>query len=420
MDRKLLNRFAVAVSTIALVSCGQDKIAWKPTFAVPLGSGSLTVVDLLGAQPSEIEGDTFTQGGSEIYSFKLVYIDTLDPVGIREFDSTAQIGGSIPSRPITDPNSPDDGFPLPENNNLLRITGLASGGSFRFTRPSVTFDFKNELNMDVQLALTNTFTRNVKTKVESPFTMSDITEIPAGSIGNPSIAQLVIDNSNTGGALSDVFTPTPKFLFYTPVLGTRNGTPSANNGELTIVSTVNLPFKGYGKVFYLDTILLESVNRDNLTENIAALSEEDPIQFAFLRFNFENEMPLNINITGTLVDLNADTLIDQVRFYDVENEEGDYPYNIIAAGTSGTATQVITEMRLYSEHPVTKKNEIEAVLNGGAIILELELESNNFSNEEPVTVEADQRLNVDIGFRTKTSAEIEIESSTQDILDVIQ
>ena len=414
MNRKLLNRFAVALSAIALVSCGQDKIAWKPTFAVPLGSGSLTVADLVGAQPSEVEGDTITRGGSEIYSFKLVYIDTLDPVRIGQFGATP--GSSVDSIPIS------PGFPLPESNNLLRITGLASGGSFLFTRPSVTFDFINELNMDVVLQLNNTYTRNVKTNVESPFTITgQPTNIPAGSIGNPGIATLTINNSNTGGALSDVFTPTPKFLFYTPVLGTNKGTPSANNGELTVVSKVNLPFTGYGKVFYRDTILLESVNGDSLTEDISALSEEDPIQFAFLRFNFVNEMPLNINITGTLVDLdNNYSLIDQVRFYDVEkNEEGDYPYTIIAAGTSGGATQVMTEMRLYSENPTTRDNEIEAILDGGAVIIELELESNNFDSNQPVTIEADQRLSVDIGFRTKTSAEFDV-PSPQDILDSIQ
>jgi hypothetical protein len=122
-----------------------------------------------------------------------------------------------------------------------------------------------------------------------------------------------------------------------------------------------------------------------------------------------------------LVDLdNNYSLIDQVRFYDVEkNKEGDYPYTIIAAGTSGGATQVMTEMRLYSENPTTGNNEIEAILDGGAIIIELELESNNFDSNQPVTIEADQRLSVDIGFRTKTSAEFDVPSA-QDILDSIQ
>ncbi|MEX2596627.1 MAG: hypothetical protein WEC59_06825 [Salibacteraceae bacterium] len=402
-----------ALGLLAAFGCAK-KYEWSPTFAIPLANGELTVAEVIGARPSEVQSDT---NANDLVFYKLVYRDTLEPVPFSSFGT-----GTVPAGAK---------YTMDEQNAFLRMFGNADNGDFQFTNPEVEFTFVNSVNMDFEIDFKNTYTKNVNTNTEFPFSI-DASDVPvavsaADSNGNGS-GSLLITNDNTNDALTDVFSPTPKFLYYTPEITAPNGGSNVDNGEIQIYSKVILPFEGYGRVVRFDTVFY------NYKDSLFKFGGDDwggsagTGDFALLRMNFENGLPLEVSVTADLYktqDSLIGSRIGSIPFFD-ENDDPNADHLVLAGATqasinpSGTPTSTpvssTTEIKIERTPPSSKfigLDDLEGDQTSNnpkgvqAIILRLEFNTTGYSNDKPIKIYGDQTLKFNMGVRFNGEAQFE-------------
>jgi hypothetical protein len=394
MKRFLLPLGVIAALGLAMFSC-VDKLAYEPTYAIPLVDGSLTIGDVVGARPSEIDS---LSDGNRTY-FQLVYPDTLEPIPFSDFGQ-----GNVPS---------GVSVTLDEQDVFLRMTGKAGNGTFQFTNPTVEFRFTNTVGLDFDLFLDNTFTRNVATQLDSAFTITDLAWlIPRGSESAPGDTLHTVNNANTDGALSNVFSPSPKFLYYTPRIVTASSGSNIGSGEVGVVATVKLPFEGFATASRQDTLpyaIEDQAVRDAFQENL---------EFALVRLSFLNELPIQVQLTGYIVDTNRvdPDLGGPLRLADLplSGQDGASLTNdIVIVGASldangqSTATESVLDVNVNND-PIKA-----AILEGNAILLDYILTTTDYSTNNEVIFYSDQQLDINMGLKFKVS----VEQDRQALLD---
>ncbi len=240
----------------------------------------------------------------------------------------------------------------------------------------------------------------------------------AGDITAGGTTEYVITNENTNptGALTVVFEPTPKYLYYQPILTSKGGT-GITGDRVDIFAKVVLPFEGKGKVGYRDTIAY-GFEQDLLTE---------VIDFAFLRLNFENGIPLQASMKGYIVDTTTFDTIGPLPLY--EATTGDFRDNdVLIPGaiqnnlnpTSNPTTesaQLTTDVRIYKENPITRDDDIEMFAKGNAVVIELEFNTSGFDDDEFVKIFSSQYMKLNLGIKTRIGGEINLDSLNEAVRD---
>lgn len=389
---------AGGVLAFGLTACTLDELSFKPTYAIPVVEAKMTIGEILNSRPSEVETTFETAFGTDsLFRFQLVYTDTLDPLTFESF------GGSGNTVPAGDYSSLFE-----ERNVFLRMTGNTESGDFRFTNPSVDFVFNNEMNTAFEMQLTNTYTRNVKTNIDSSFTINDTAFIQPGSPASPGVGTLNVTNSNTNNALTNVFSPTPKFLYYTPTLRVPQSGTAESGEKLNIYAKVTLPFTGFGRAVRNDTVPYSFGDGD--TAGIGA------IDFIYLRMAFENELPLEVIVNAYIMDtLTWDTLA-QVRLYNSQTGAAlsgtaavvpaATPLATITSTTTTTPAFNSSDMRLFKKNPTTNVNDIETLFEGNAILLNMNFKTAGYDTDKEVTIYSSQALKFNMGIKTRLDATI--------------
>lgn len=403
----ILVGFALAVT---MVECKKEPniVGISPTYAFPLLDARLSIGDVIGARPNEVLSEyEFGSGSDSTYFFKLVYTDTLEPLTLLQFQDSL---GSF-DFPVT--------IELPERNMYLRMLGKSKDGSFQFLNPEVEFVFDNYTNMEYELAFDTIYTLNVQNQNKYYFNLQDgFIPVAAGDITAGGTTEYVITNENTNptGALTVVFEPTPKYLYYQPILTSKGGT-GITGDRVDIFAKVVLPFEGKGKVGYRDTIAY-GFEQDLLTE---------VIDFAFLRLNFENGIPLQASMKGYIVDTTTFDTIGPLPLY--EATTGDFRDNdVLIPGaiqnnlnpTSNPTTesaQLTTDVRIYKENPITRDDDIEMFAKGNAVVIELEFNTSGFDDDEFVKIFSSQYMKLNLGIKTRIGGEINLDSLNEAVRD---
>ena len=409
MKKTLLYLLVGELFVFCITACNIDELAFRPTYAIPVVEARMTIGEILNSRPSEVES-TFDKafGTDSLFNFQLVYTDTLEPL---TFESFAGTGNTVPAGSY--PNL----FKM--RSVFLRMTGNTQSGDFRFTNPSVDFVFNNEMNTAFHLRLDSTYTKNVKTGVEFPFDINDTAIIQPGSSASPGLGTLSVTNENTNGALTGVFSPTPKFMFYKPLLSVpAQGTAESGEG-LNIYAKVTLPFTGYGQAVRNDTIPY-SIGEDDV-------DEIDAIDFIYLRMAFENELPLEVTVNAFIVDTISWDTLAQVRLYNSQTGialngtaavvPAATPIQTITSTTTTTPAFNSSDMRLYKENHTSGPSDIETLFNGNAILLNMSFKTTGYDNSETVSIYSTQALKFNMGIKTRIDASI-TRDSIMNLLDL--
>ncbi len=396
MKRFLLPVGIIAGLSLAMWSCA-DKFAYEPTYAIPLVDGSLTVGEVVGALPSEIGS---INDGNRTY-FQLLYPDTLEPIPFSDFGQ-----GNVPS---------GVSVTLDQQDVFLRMTGKAGNGTFQFTNPTVEFRFTNTVGLDFNLFLDNTFTRNVATQVDSFFTINNLPWfIPRGTESTPGNTMHTVDNENTDGALSNVFSPSPKFLYYTPRIVTASSGTGIGEGEVGVIATVKLPLEGYATATRQDTLpyaIEDQAARDAFQENL---------EFALVRLSFLNGLPVEVELTGYIVDtLRVDPNFGgPLRLADLplSGQDGAVLANdVIIEGAPIDANGITTPTQTVRDINININNDTikAAILEGNAILLDYVISTTDYTNSNEVIFYSDQQLDINMGLKFKVA----VEQDRQELLD---
>ena len=406
MKKTLLYLLAVELLMNGITACSIDEFAFRPTYAIPVVEAKMTIGEILNSRPSEVE-TTFNQsfGDDSLFNFQLVYTDTLEAL---TFESFAGAGNTVPAG-----NYPDL-YDL--RNVFLRMTGNTENGDFRFTDPRVDFVFANEMNTEFHLRLDSTYTKNVRSGDEFPFTVEDTAIIQAGSIASPGFGSLSVTNSNTGGALTDVFSPTPKFMYYKPLVKVPQAGTAESGEKLNMYAKVTLPFTGWGQAVRNDTVPYNFGDGDTAGLGI--------IDFIYLRMAFENELPLEVTVNAFIVDTATWQTLAQIRLYNSETGVAlngtaaiipaaePLPESSINSTTTTTPSFNSSDMRVYKKNPTTGENEIETLFDGNAIILNMSFKTNGYDNDETVSIYSSQGIKFNMGIKTRIDASITRDSLT--------
>lgn len=410
MKRPILLLLSALLLTVTLAECKKKKniVGFRPTYAFPILDARLSIGDVVGARPNEVLQEyEFGSGDDSTFFLKLVYTDTLEPIQLLQFQNT---NGTY-DQPIS--------IELPERNMFLRMLGATDNGSFQFSNPEVEFEFDNYTNMDYELAFDTIYTLNVNTNQRYYFNLQDgVIPVAAGDPTTGGITQYRITNDNTDptGALTVVFEPTPKYLYYQPVLTSLGGT-GISGDRVDIYAKVVLPFEGKGNVTYTDTVPY-SFEEDLLTAIL---------DFAFLRLSFTNGIPMEVKLSGQIVDTTDFSVVADLPLY--EATTGDFRDNdvIIPAAvqddlspTSNPTTEAqsqTTDIRIYRDNPITGEDDIANFAEGNAFILNLEFNTAGFEDGDFVKIYSTQYLKLNMGVKTRINAEVDVDSLNQAVRD---
>ena len=399
--KQILITMGVSVAlSMALNSCA-ERLAYEPTYAIPLVDGSLTITDVVGARPSEI--DTVPEG--DRVTFQLIYTDILEPIPYVAIDG-----------------APASGYVLPERNIFLRMTGQTETGVFQFTNPTVEFQFNNTGSATFDLFIENTYTKNVGFNEAGPSFEFDITEMLIGT-GWPIPASETITHEvnnqnavekNTGapGALTEVFTPAPKNLYYTPRVRKVSG---SGEGNIEVITKVILPMEGFATGTRIQTLPYEITDQD------ARDAFQDNLEFAIIRLSFNNALPVEAQLTGQIVDT---TVVDPITGAPLKL--ADLPLtgqngtpltgNIIIEGAPYTAaTGTTTPTSSIVDININDEAIKSAILSGNGILLNYVISTTDYTNSNTVKFYGDQTLDINMGIRFKVA----VEQDRQELLDTL-
>lgn len=400
MKRLILFALPLCAVLLFAVSCSKEdfnfeKYGAKPTWAIPLASGHMTMADILKVKPQNIDE---IDNGSESFTYEIIYSDTLDPITLSTFGGL----GFIP---------PFSGLSLGERSILLEMFGNIDNGSFYLTDPTIEFIFLNEFEADFNLNLDATNTKKKDGSGVFDFhILNQPIPIAAGSKASPKRSTFIVNNSTSlslpdslPNALSYVFEPTPKFLYFTPVLSSDSGAASVTGDQLEVITRVHLPLTGRGFFQYKDTLPYDFSGTDSIVDLTTS------IDFAAIRIGLKNTLPLSAQVLeATIVDTITNKIIGTIAFFDSTGKSQDAPFLVASGpGTVNTATSEwnassnYTDVAVYRDNPATKKNDFETLQNGNAIILNVRLESDAYSTNRNVSIFSDMGLNVNIGLRTR-------------------
>ena len=403
MKKHILPGIAAGLLALSLTSC-QESFEWSPTYAVPLANGELSVGEIIGARPSDLLSDSLSNG---LVTYELNYIDTLETILAASFGLNQKYYLSPPEQRV-----------------FLRMFGNVDNGYFYFTNPSVEFTFLNTVNATFDVDLENTYTENANTGTIFPFTIDPSVlpvQISAGEINNPGIGTLPLSNANTfdsqgnPGALTAVFSPTPKYLYYTPAITPTSG--GLNIGTFTPIANVRLPMEGYGRIERYDTIpynFKDSLFKFGGDEDIYS-AEAGLGDFALLKMTFENGLPLQVEISGDIYnDSNATSKIASLPFYDENGDPlstsivvGGATQNSISPSGSPTTIPTIqtTEVRIERESSASGFADLTDISAGQAIVLKLVFYTTDEQNNSTIKIFDDQSLKFNLGIRVNGQAE---------------
>lgn len=193
---------------------------------------------------------------------------------------------------------------------LIKIFQNATEGTFELANATVNFKIDNSFGVPIRLDLSNLKTINVGTGVETNllnFPTSINVSAPS-VIGQNSITNLPLDNTNTSN-LSSLISPTPKYFLY-EIDGTTNpngqtGTDNFvdENSRCVITTEVSMPLDGLVYGFNIaDTVDYDFKN------------QAEEIQTVMFRLITENGFPVKLGTQIRALDENnivLFTLFDQ-------------------------------------------------------------------------------------------------------------
>lgn len=375
--------------------------SYGPTVAVPIAELEMQLSDLLKKYDNEInlvyDPNVDLSNGDSAFYLELIFTDTLEPLSLDNFDTLNIIA------PIT--------ISLPKEKVDLRVFGSLDGDPsnfFRLTNPSVRFNFENTTDYPFEIEFrdgtdTNLYTENTETGEKrfleivggnNPYT------VPA----NSGSSSLVLTNDNVqnissgSGALTEVFEPTPKFLYYgidiTPL-----GSGTNTGGHVQVYADVVLPLEGYGNIVYNDTSTYE----------VEDFEEEgtDNIDFVELRLIVENGLPMEAKISATVYDTTSgpwEPVLDLPLF---ENGQKDVE-GIVVRGAKPSSSPPFRPVGSVTETTDVRIEgaDLDAFLSGQKVVITANFYTSGYDDEDVVKLYDDYSLKVQLGARAKAAANI--------------
>ncbi|GAB4378210.1 MAG: hypothetical protein Kow0075_07830 [Salibacteraceae bacterium] len=406
-------------------------------YAVPLADLKISVADILNVRDDGVvriyDPNVALPHGDSAFFLQIEFSDTITPVRMSDFPSA---GGVVPA---------GANYSVPKDRVDLKLFGNFENGYFRLTDPSVEFVVLN--NTDFGFTLTfrdgtnndlyterkdNTNTRYLRiTDPDHPYS------IPAKEANGPSTYSFNLNNSNveytaqpgSGDAMSQIMEPTPKYLYYGVNLRTTNfGTFTGSNDEkIDVVATVKLPLEGYGRVamnrhvpFSLTSLVAGDTNATQTEQDSIIDMVLETVKAVELRFNIENEIPLEAFIEAYAIDSNTQEYYLRLPLY---NDDRTTPSNgiVIPAAESGNSstnyrplasTQKTTDAIIVNDksnnvlYPDPNMTEMEALARANQILIQVALysaEENGLGNSKPVRIYDDYKLHLKLGARLETA-----------------
>jgi len=394
--------------------------SYKPTVAVPLANLNLTVEDLLKSYENNVILEPEGDGRSRL---NLIFSDTMAPVKLESF-ATA---GVVP---------PGQSLDLPTEKVDLRLFGAFQDGFFRFTNPSVIFTLHNTskvpLSVEFRDGANSDFYTVRKDGSNQRYILIDDAAanhpfpLPADAgFYNYSLNDNNIDYTDdigAGDAMTQILEPTPKFLHYGTRLHTNNVAPETDlNGEISVITSVHLPLRGYGNVSRWDTLKYEFIDTGQV----------DELNFVEIRFNITNGLPLEAEIKSAIIVDTTTTPWTKVMDIPLTNEDGSISDGIFIPGATGvgessgwkyTKAEKLSEIILTRAEKVQPVNfnsgvavgpeitQIEAIAQGNKILMNVQVYTagiNQTTNQgDEIKMYSNQSMNIKIGVRAQASLEI--------------
>lgn len=282
----------------------------------------------------------------------------------------------------------------------IKLFNNALTGQFLFTQPSFTLNVHNTLGFPAQITInslqsytiaTGALTNILYTTFKNPFNINYPT-IP----GNSASTTMVIDNSNS--YISELVTPTPKFLIYDiSAKSNPSGTPPNRNfltdsSRFSIDTELLLPLEGYAGGF-----VLQDTFNFKLTDNV------DAIKDLVLVADFKNRFPIDAFLQVFFTDSNyviLDSLITN------PDEEFIKSAALDVNGRVSQVTQKRTEVPYSSDRVPNLKNSKYIIVRGRANTTGYNAQNN--SQSTVIKVYSDYDMEIRIGL--KVNADIDLNS----------
>lgn len=282
----------------------------------------------------------------------------------------------------------------------IKLFNNALTGQFLFTQPSFTLNVHNTLGFPAQITINNLQSYTIATGVltnilyttfKNPFNIGYPT-VP----GNSATTTVVIDNSNS--FISELVTPTPKFLIYDiSAKSNPSGTPPGRNfmtdsSRFTIDTELLLPLEGYAGGF-----VLQDTFNFKLADNV------DEIKDLVLVADFKNRFPIDAFLQVFFTDSNY-TILDSL----ITNPDEEFIKSaaLDANGRVSQVTQKRTEVAYSSDRVPNLKNSKYIIVRGRANTTGYNATNNTQSTV--IKVYSDYDMEIRLGL--KVNADIDLNS----------
>ncbi len=271
---------------------------------------------------------------------------------------------------------------------LIKLFQNSTEGFFQLIDPKVRFTVENSFGFPLEINLANLQSINVNTGANLPLTgYPNPLAIPSpSSMGLSTTTVLELNSSNTTN-ITDIVTPTPKYLYF-EASGTSNplGNVTTNfitdTSRFTVDAELELPLEGYAYGFtFSDTIPFTFSETIENIENIESL---------MIRINVDNGFPVELLSQVIFLDSNNVTLFDLM----------DAPENVIesalidANGRVNQNTLKITDINI-------NETKIEQISEARYIVVNAVSQSLDGNNGTVVEFYDDYKLNVKIGMQVQ-------------------
>lgn len=274
---------------------------------------------------------------------------------------------------------------------LLKVFENASPGVFELVNPTIDFIADNSFGFPIQVNL-----NELKTINETNGQVTQLLNFPTSFnitapavIGNNSISQFQLNNSNTSN-LSSVISPTPKYFYYDiDGLSNPNGQSGPDNfidenSRCIIRTEVNLPLEGYAYGFtYHDT--LDFQNFENQDVSL--------IESVMIRLIVNNGFPVKLGTQIKALDENYNelfTLFDQVE-------------NVVEAASVDSNGKVISAKKKITDISLTQ-NEISQLNKVKKLIVYGTVSTTNSSSAEIVKLYDFYTFGIKLAMQTQINS----------------
>lgn len=408
LNPKFYLPLALSVSLFLFGACNKEYFDFSkmsadsitPTIAVPIADLDITIEQIVqryGSLADKIYDPNYSSGSDSVFFLLVEYSDTI-----------AQIEG--PLSPIA-AGIEMPALDIPVDSIKMKIFGDLGGADalFRLTDPSIKFSFYNSIDKAFNLTFDTLYTKNIVTHVAYPFRVKP--EAYPFTIAKPDAAsaiafsQIVLNNQNTesydgsSNPMSNVIEPTPKYVFQSGKLIPIGTEATAAGGKITVVGRVLLPFQGFAKLNYRDTVPFQSIDT----------AGADLVDEVLLRMIFTNGIPLDAEINAYILDTVSGNTVYDFKFYDENGNEKTNGQFIEGAEVQGANQDYrpASPKVFYSDIKLTAA-EFKQAMRGNALIIDAHLftqdfdfQTANHANSGIVKIYTDFGMRVQLGLKTK-------------------